>query len=210
MHYRDIWKKHFGEIPKDEYGISFEIHHIDGDRTNNNLKNLECLSIEQHYLKHLEQGDLNEANAVLTRMKKLKQGKQLNQKALVGTKWYWKDSIQKQFDPADPRILEEGWHAGMHPVTVAKIRKTSHQAPRKQTEDPEGKARKISDSLKIAYKNGTRKKNSRKVAQLNEQRKEIKIWESIRAASKETGIAESTISTHCRKTKGKQNWIYKN
>lgn len=210
MHYRDIWKKHFGEIPKDEYGISFEIHHIDGDRTNNNLRNLECLSIEQHYLKHLEQGDLNEANAVLARMKKLRRGEQLNQKALVGTRWYWKDNMQKQFDPADPRILEEGWHIGMHPETVAKIQKTSHQAPRKQTDNPARKASKISNSLKIAYKDGTRKKNGRKVAQLNEQREEIKIWESIRAASRETGVAESTICTHCRKTKGKQNWIYKN
>ena len=35
--YRDIWKKAYGAIPKDSDGISFEIHHVDGNRNNNNL-----------------------------------------------------------------------------------------------------------------------------------------------------------------------------
>lgn len=55
--YRTIWRSHFGEIPKDENGRSYEIHHIDGDRTNNSIENLQCLSIEEHYELHLKQGD---------------------------------------------------------------------------------------------------------------------------------------------------------
>lgn len=37
--YRKIWIEHFGEIPKDEYGITYEIHHKDRDRSNNDITN---------------------------------------------------------------------------------------------------------------------------------------------------------------------------
>jgi len=43
-----------GEIPK-----GFEIHHIDGDKDNNNISNLEILSASEHQKKHWDQGDHN-------------------------------------------------------------------------------------------------------------------------------------------------------
>ena len=55
--YRKIWIKHNGLIPKDEQGYSYEIHHIDGDRQNNTLDNLACVSIREHYDVHYIQGD---------------------------------------------------------------------------------------------------------------------------------------------------------
>lgn len=70
--YRDIWKDSFGKIPKDQDGISYEIHHIDGDRQNNNLSNLKCVSIEEHFQIHLAQGDLSAAMRILTKIQKLK------------------------------------------------------------------------------------------------------------------------------------------
>lgn len=57
MDYRKIWEQNFGPIPKDENGRTFEIHHKDGNRNNNNLDNLLCLSIEEHYKIHYLQGD---------------------------------------------------------------------------------------------------------------------------------------------------------
>jgi len=57
MHYRKIWEIHYGKIPKDESGKSYEIHHIDGNRQNNSIDNLICLSIQEHYDVHYKQKD---------------------------------------------------------------------------------------------------------------------------------------------------------
>jgi len=55
MGYRKIWSKIYGEIPKDELGRSYEIHHIDGNRNNNSIENLTCVSIKEHYEIHKKQ-----------------------------------------------------------------------------------------------------------------------------------------------------------
>jgi len=56
--YRKIWESHFGSIPKDENGVSYHIHHIDGNRNNNHISNLQCVSIYEHFSIHLRQGDI--------------------------------------------------------------------------------------------------------------------------------------------------------
>ena len=38
--YRRLWESVNGEIPIDENGRPYEIHHIDGDRSNNCIANL--------------------------------------------------------------------------------------------------------------------------------------------------------------------------
>lgn len=63
-----VWKKHFGSIPKDSNGRSYEIHHIDGDPTNNHPDNLMCVSINEHYDIHKNQGDWNAAFLIARRM----------------------------------------------------------------------------------------------------------------------------------------------
>jgi hypothetical protein len=55
--YRKIYENHYGPIPKDETGRSYEIHHIDGNRSNNDPINLKCVSIQEHYDIHYSQGD---------------------------------------------------------------------------------------------------------------------------------------------------------
>ena len=57
MSYRKIWESVYGAIPKDEEGFSFEIHHIDGNHSNNNIENLKLVSIKEHLKIHLEQED---------------------------------------------------------------------------------------------------------------------------------------------------------
>lgn len=57
MNYRKIWKDANGPIPADVTGRPHEIHHIDGDRSNNDISNLLCVSINEHYKIHEDQGD---------------------------------------------------------------------------------------------------------------------------------------------------------
>ena len=68
MHYRDIWKKYNGDIPKDIEGRPYEIHHKDGNRLNNSIENLLCVSIQEHLNIHLSQGDYAAAGLISKRM----------------------------------------------------------------------------------------------------------------------------------------------
>lgn len=68
--YRKIWQDHYGPIPVDEIGRSYEIHHIDGNKKNNNITNLIALSIKDHFEIHLKQGDYESAQLVAARMYK--------------------------------------------------------------------------------------------------------------------------------------------
>jgi len=45
--HRDVWKWHEGEIPR-----GYDIHHRDGDKTNNSIENLECLPKAEHTRKY--------------------------------------------------------------------------------------------------------------------------------------------------------------
>lgn len=63
MNYRKIWESYYGTIPE-----NFEIHHIDGNRNNNDISNLKCVSIEEHFNIHLNQNDFGAALAISIRM----------------------------------------------------------------------------------------------------------------------------------------------
>jgi len=57
MNYRKLWESYYGPIPKDKDGRSYDIHHIDGNKLNNKISNLMCISIQEHYDIHHRQGD---------------------------------------------------------------------------------------------------------------------------------------------------------
>ena len=63
--YRKIWETFYGPIPS-----GFEIHHIDGNKHNNSLENLKCVSIQEHYDIHFKQGDLEACHAIGIRLNK--------------------------------------------------------------------------------------------------------------------------------------------
>ena len=67
--YRKIYESHFGPIPKDIHGRTFDIHHKDGNRKNNSIDNLEALCIEDHYKRHYDQGDYSACLRISQRMK---------------------------------------------------------------------------------------------------------------------------------------------
>jgi hypothetical protein len=55
--HRKIYEQHFGSIPRDEQGRSLEIHHKDGNHANNDINNLQLVTVEEHYDIHHKQGD---------------------------------------------------------------------------------------------------------------------------------------------------------
>lgn len=89
--YREIWEKANGRIPP-----GYEIHHIDGDRDNNSLENLTCVSIQEHYDIHYKQGDLEACHAISLR---------INKKPLKG----WRHSLETINKLRKPKKNKEGY-----------------------------------------------------------------------------------------------------
>lgn len=69
VNYRKIYIEHFGPIPVDEDGRTYDIHHKDGNRSNNDPSNLVALSIKDHYDLHLRQGDYGACSKIKRTMK---------------------------------------------------------------------------------------------------------------------------------------------
>lgn len=55
--HRKIWENHFGPIPKDNLGRTYEIHHIDENHKNNEITNLKLVTIQEHYDIHYQLQD---------------------------------------------------------------------------------------------------------------------------------------------------------
>ena len=89
--YRKVWEDFYGSIP---YG--FEIHHIDGNRDNNSLDNLKCVSMQEHYDIHFKQGDSAACHAISLR---------LNQKPNTG----WRHSEESLCKMRKPKQRKEGY-----------------------------------------------------------------------------------------------------
>lgn len=68
FNHRKIWTAYYGVIPTDEYGRSYDIHHIDGNRQNNEISNLMCVSIQEHFDIHFKQGDFEACKAISLRL----------------------------------------------------------------------------------------------------------------------------------------------
>jgi len=67
--HRKVWIDAYGKIPKDDTGRTYEIHHIDLNHKNNQLENLQCVSIEEHFQIHKSRGDWGAGAAIARRMK---------------------------------------------------------------------------------------------------------------------------------------------
>ena len=94
--HREVWKEHNGEIPD-----GFHIHHIDGDPTNNDIENLECVTPEEHAARHPE-NNLSPEDI----RKGIEAAKDWH-KSPEGREWHsehWEESIGKLFD--DPKVKE--------------------------------------------------------------------------------------------------------
>ena len=68
FNYRKIYEYYYGSIPVDHEGRSYEIHHIDGNHSNNEPNNLKAVTIQEHYDIHYFQGDWGACQAIKMRM----------------------------------------------------------------------------------------------------------------------------------------------
>ena len=50
-----MWEQHYGPIPKDDTGRTYEIHHKDGNKLNNAINNLACISHAEHLSIHMKE-----------------------------------------------------------------------------------------------------------------------------------------------------------
>jgi len=66
--YRQIYEQYYGSIPKESNGRSYEIHHKNGDPTDNRPENLIAVTIQEHYDIHLRQGDYAACLLIAARM----------------------------------------------------------------------------------------------------------------------------------------------
>jgi len=66
--YRKIYEQNFGPIPKEPNGRTYEIHHIDGNHSNNEPSNLKAVTIQEHYNIHYAQGDWGACFKIAKRM----------------------------------------------------------------------------------------------------------------------------------------------
>jgi hypothetical protein len=55
--YHKIYINHHGPIPKEADGRTYEIHHIDGNHSNNDPENLTAITLQEHYDIHYSRGD---------------------------------------------------------------------------------------------------------------------------------------------------------
>jgi len=68
VNYRKIYEQHYGLIPKEADGRTYEIHHIDGDHSNNDPTNLKAVTIQEHYDLHYAQQDWGACHTIALRM----------------------------------------------------------------------------------------------------------------------------------------------
>ena len=74
VNYRKIYENHYGPIPVDGTGKSYDIHHMDGNHENNSPENLRAITVEEHYQIHYEQQDYYACYLIMTqRMSKTKE-----------------------------------------------------------------------------------------------------------------------------------------
>lgn len=67
--YQRLYEKHYGPIPVEPNGRKYEIHHIDGDYTNNDPKNLIAVTCQEHFDIHKKQGDYRACILIGIRLK---------------------------------------------------------------------------------------------------------------------------------------------
>lgn len=138
--YRKIWEATNGPIPKDQLGRSYEIHHVDGNRKNNELSNLQCVSIEEHYKIHIDQKEygsafiiaqrmnlsLEEMKLLTEKMAKSKIGKDPWNKGKTGI--YSKETIHRIAEATSKSSKgRQAWNKGLNKETDKRVKKASEK-----------------------------------------------------------------------------------
>ena len=117
--YRRIYERHHGPIPKDELGRSYEIHHKDGNHSNNAIDNLQMVTIQEHFDIHYAQGDYTAASMIAKRMHYALTSEQLSAIASQSVSDQIERGVHNFSNPElhaqyTRRALERGTHASLN------------------------------------------------------------------------------------------------
>lgn len=93
--HREVWKDHNGEIPDGHH-----IHHKDGDPTNNDIENLECVSPQEHAERHPDIGGV-ESEEHHEKMLEAAKGWHKSDEGREWHKEHWEESLGKAFDETE-------------------------------------------------------------------------------------------------------------
>jgi hypothetical protein len=200
--YRKIWEQYYGEIPKDENGKSYDIHHIDGNRNNNDISNLKAVSIKEHYEIHKNQGDWRAAHMLSIRLHLTKDELDFISKKMAESKRGKKQSKQA-IEKRSKIFSGQG-----NPMFGKKHSQETIELIRK-SRTGKGLGPKSWVKGNWTPKYGKDNTASRRVTQHDLQGNFIQIYETIQDAMKITGA--NNISKACRgliKSSGGYIWKY--
>jgi len=141
--YRKIYENHIGPIPKDSFGKTYDVHHIDRNRKNNHPDNLVALSTQDHYELHKSHGDWAACHRLAGKMKlsarELSELASLVQQKRVQDKthpWLNKEEARRRANQrvqsgthpfVGPNLNKMRVEAGTHHFLDGKVQKESNQ-----------------------------------------------------------------------------------
>lgn len=139
-----VWKATYGSIPKDPNGRSYEIHHIDGNASNNHPENLICVSINEHYNIHKSQGDWTAAFLIARRMSELPSD--ISEMARSGTLRRINDGTHNFLNPNHPKnpYANRGYVVAIDTRTKEIVRVTKAQFDKSEFYQSINKGRRLS------------------------------------------------------------------
>lgn len=158
--YVKIWENyHDKKLPK-----NMEIHHIDGNHKNNSPENLLAVTIEEHLDIHLAQNDYGAAHAILMRMSRTEEQKEM---------------IKKCASEHQKKLLERGEH-NFQKIVGEKKSEISRNAGLKTVQKKIG-IHAINAVPELAKENG---KNARQKLSREKELEMMKSWHEKVSGSK--------------------------
>lgn len=200
--YRQIWIDHYGEIPIDEEGRTYDIHHKDGNKSNNDIKNLIALSIKDHFDIHFKQGDTEACKAISLRIENYnflnfkhseKTKNKIRESHLSKKEHHWSKRPDVRF-----KISES--NKGEKNVNYKKYDHLHHNY---------GKKWKLTEA-QAENRRGHNNGSSKKIYQYSKDYELIKIWSTLKEAAIHYNVSSSSICSSIKrnhKTKG-YIWSY--
>ena len=107
--HRDVWEFHNGPIPDGN-----QIHHIDGDTSNNDIANLECLSFKAHRAEH--HGDYvarGRSEKQLVHLANIRDFSKDWHKSEAGREWHRKNAYTSFRAPDAPKPYSKSHYTGV-------------------------------------------------------------------------------------------------
>lgn len=119
--HQKIYVDTYGEIPIDSEGRKYDIHHIDGNHSNNHPLNLKAISIQEHYSIHYSKGDWAACHRLGSRISKSPEElSELSKRSALkrvqdGThhflnKEWQKEKALKSLEKGTHNFLNKDWH----------------------------------------------------------------------------------------------------